>query len=456
MSSFVSEGLYLPISWKSLELNSHIDGLDARGGSTLTLAGDSLIIFGGADRGQCHFGDLWMYKNADSVGWHNVECTGDVPTARSGHAVTYINNLLLLYGGIDFAEEAVYNDLYMLNLETWEWKYIGESGEEVPPRNSHTLSIVTSPMPGDSHQPVTDLDRTDDIQTYLVVYGGASPEAGPMSDVYYAELSSDFKDKSEVFVTWKKLLGSETSSPSPCQSGPGKREMHSTCTYNGSVYIVGGRDEEGEVLSDVWQLSARSPASHKSSSCEERERDRTCPLQWRRLSSLSLSCPRCSHGAVVLEIDREQEKTTDSLTPVSMAEEAHTTAVLCVFGGFTGLMGVSDDLCVVPLHSDITQPASTQSGLPDITGASTEWRTVSLSKPIAPRFGLAMCLSPPWLLSPPGLEKALRQSSCFTSHTGGTTLNYEETVAQVQSGIVVFGGINMDRDFNDFWLLIPH
>jgi hypothetical protein len=40
---------------------------------------------------------------------------GDIPTPRSGHAVACYGKYMLLYGGIDFTEEACYNDLYILD-----------------------------------------------------------------------------------------------------------------------------------------------------------------------------------------------------------------------------------------------------------------------------------------------------------------------------------------------------
>ena len=44
-----------------------------------------------------------------------VETTGDVPPPRSGHAVAAYGKYMLLFGGIDFGEEADYNDLYTLD-----------------------------------------------------------------------------------------------------------------------------------------------------------------------------------------------------------------------------------------------------------------------------------------------------------------------------------------------------
>lgn len=60
-----------------------------------------------------------------------------------------------------------------LFVDTWEWSYIGESGVEITGRNSHSFSILSNSS-----------------ESYLVIYGGASPEHGPLDDVIYAKLPS--------------------------------------------------------------------------------------------------------------------------------------------------------------------------------------------------------------------------------------------------------------------------
>ena len=50
--------------------------------------------------------------NLISLYWHHV---GDTPTPRSGHAVAAYGKYMFLYGGINFAEEVAYNDLYILD-----------------------------------------------------------------------------------------------------------------------------------------------------------------------------------------------------------------------------------------------------------------------------------------------------------------------------------------------------
>jgi hypothetical protein len=114
--------------------------------------------------------------------------------------VASFGKLIFLFGGIDFTEEIAYNDLYVLNTLTWEWKYIGEAGQEIVSRNAHSLEVLYS-SEGETKTP------------YLVLYGGASPETGPLGDTYYASLPTDWADvletseagESTFYVTWNKL-----------------------------------------------------------------------------------------------------------------------------------------------------------------------------------------------------------------------------------------------------------
>lgn len=161
------------------------------------LQGDDLIvIFGGVDRQQEHFNDLLVATVVDGkVTTRLTECSGDVPNPRSGHSMVSYGPYVFLFGGIDFIEEAVYNDIYILDTSklnayhshavpiltnswvylyvvgSWTWGYVGEGGHEVIGRNSHTMSILK-----------------DQEHHVLVVSGGASPEHGPLRDTVYAPL----------------------------------------------------------------------------------------------------------------------------------------------------------------------------------------------------------------------------------------------------------------------------
>ncbi len=56
-----------------------------------------------------------MYNSAVDSLFVAVRATGDVPMPRSGHSVVAYGKYMFLFGGIDFTEEAVFNDLYILN-----------------------------------------------------------------------------------------------------------------------------------------------------------------------------------------------------------------------------------------------------------------------------------------------------------------------------------------------------
>lgn len=78
-----------------------------------------ILSFGGVDRTQEHFSDLLVgtcnTSSLNDITFEVKECSGDIPTSRSGHSVVTYGRFMILFGGIDFTEEAVYNDLYLLD-----------------------------------------------------------------------------------------------------------------------------------------------------------------------------------------------------------------------------------------------------------------------------------------------------------------------------------------------------
>lgn len=84
------------------------------------------MVFGGADREQTHYQDLIVYEKTRKDGkpsyFDTLETTGDTPMPRSGHSMVAYGKFAFIFGGIDFAEEIAYNDLYI--LDTGENKII--------------------------------------------------------------------------------------------------------------------------------------------------------------------------------------------------------------------------------------------------------------------------------------------------------------------------------------------
>ena len=82
----------------------------------------------------------------------------------------------------------------LILLETLEWKYVGESGAEIPKRNSHSLMIISE-------------GEIDDF--YLVLYGGASPDEGVFGDCYYAVLPKIEKIGSQNYYSLINLSNND-------------------------------------------------------------------------------------------------------------------------------------------------------------------------------------------------------------------------------------------------------
>ena len=105
-----------PQQWRS-HLHSH-KACNPRGGASMINTENSILIFGGVNRDQEHFSDLIICRDTNgksSLKWELCETTGDIPTARSGHATCVIGKYMFLSAGIDFTEEVVYNDIYVFN-----------------------------------------------------------------------------------------------------------------------------------------------------------------------------------------------------------------------------------------------------------------------------------------------------------------------------------------------------
>lgn len=202
-----------------------------------------------------------------------------------------------------------------------EWKYVGETGVEVKGRNSHSLSVIKS------------LTSTS---TFLVLYGGASGEYGPLSETFYAALPLEDDIGMDFYVDWKQLLN-VNSDRYPCE-----REMHGSCAFQGALYVSGGRNE-GQLLTDVWKLTALEAGDSSDPS-----------LQWTRLLELELPLGRCAHGGALVVIDSQP--------------------FMCIFGGFTSNGEISEQLLAVSLDPD----------------SALGWKEIALSEPVGGRFGLSM------------------------------------------------------------------
>eukprot|EP00931_Biecheleriopsis_adriatica_P101533 TRINITY_DN7664_c0_g1_i1.p1 TRINITY_DN7664_c0_g1~~TRINITY_DN7664_c0_g1_i1.p1 ORF type:complete len:4295 (+),score=1011.97 TRINITY_DN7664_c0_g1_i1:399-12887(+) len=96
-------------------------GPPPRSNHTATLYENSLVVFGGhggVGYQRRAFNDVWIL-NLDSFRWSELQCHGNPPTPRSGHAAFRKDGCVFIFGG--WSGEAQFNDLFMLDVENKDW-----------------------------------------------------------------------------------------------------------------------------------------------------------------------------------------------------------------------------------------------------------------------------------------------------------------------------------------------
>lgn len=200
--------------------------------------------------------------------------------------------------------------------------------------------------------------------------------------------------------------------------------MHSTsATPSGSILIAGGRNEKGDVLSDVWELQAADDFESASGA------PASPPLQWRQRHDMTLDVPRCAHGAAVVQLQ-------------SSSVPQH----LCIVGGFTGTAGpggMPEDVRVMPM------PAGDDGDRDGaMLAAAAAWTSIRLPRGIGPRFGLSVCNAAAWVMSaPPPPSPADAEGASLA----GAPSDAEAANEDAFNGFLLFGGVNIERDFADVW-----
>jgi hypothetical protein len=190
-------------------------------------------------------------------------------------------------------------DCLPIRTDTKDWSKLRQLGDIPRSRNGHSLTVVQLKLAQDAP-----------ISQFLVLFGGAGPETGPLSDSFVAMLPSTGGESDEgnpEMLTWHPAVW-YTEEDVAEGSVPDAREMHAAAKLaEGSVIITGGRGATA-IFDDAWILSP--------------EMDEVVSWKWTRRGDLQLPFPRCSHASAVLGGDR----------------------FLCVVGGFSGEAVLNDVL----------------------------------------------------------------------------------------------------------------
>ncbi|KAL9647250.1 hypothetical protein ABK040_012602 [Willaertia magna] len=201
-------------------------------------AHSALILFGGWSEVNV-LNDLWKF-NCKTEKWINLtdKQKGQVPTPRSNHSAVIIDNSLILFGGLGEEMEDVKQDMYILNLQTLQWRKIqlDDTDDKPPASRSHACCVHRKSM---------------------ILFGGGT-EKVCYNTLYRFDLEVErwFKIKPRKS---EELLEAEKDPTKPIASNlilvePEPRMFCEAILYDmDRLFLFGGRNGK-QKINEVWQF----------------------------------------------------------------------------------------------------------------------------------------------------------------------------------------------------------
>ncbi|KAB2000093.1 hypothetical protein ES319_D12G207300v1 [Gossypium barbadense] len=194
----------------------------ARDSHSCTTIGDNLFVFGGTD-GVKPLKDLHILETCTNT-WICPSVRGEGPEEREGHGAAVVGKRLFIFGGCgkssDNNDEVYYNNLYILNTETFVWKLAAISGNPPSARDSHTCSSW---------------------KNKIIVIGGEDAHDYYLSDVHIFDAETGL---------WTKVI--------TMGDGPSARfSVSGDCLdplKGGVLIFIGGCNKTLEALDDMYYL----------------------------------------------------------------------------------------------------------------------------------------------------------------------------------------------------------
>lgn len=91
-----------------------------------------------------YLNDLYAIE-VETLVWRKVKCHGDIPPARYGHSLCLLGSRVFIFGGRG-DNKKYFNDIYMMDLDTYIWAKISTSTSSPLPRMNHTAVMVGTRM----------------------------------------------------------------------------------------------------------------------------------------------------------------------------------------------------------------------------------------------------------------------------------------------------------------------
>jgi hypothetical protein len=334
--------------------------------------------------------NLGMHESKRLVTWRKVPTNGYSPSPRTAHASTVIDDSrFYLFGGKTFQNQYL-NDLFVLDLNEMQWKFILPQ----PIRNS----LKNSPCPRVAHS-------FDAVGSNIVLFGGLSDHNKFLNDLHILTTNATCIDAIANVSSCSKVI----KNPRRCiderfadlktgccvcgggwthqwirlqvsGSPPSRRQGHATAVIDNSVYLMGG-NAGTHSMNDLFSLTI-IPVSAQT----ESEFPNLLQVQWRELRSsgdrpspkeatraLALGVRILLHGGGTFQkpipelhwLDTTllvwSVASTRSSSPPAL--EAHAMVrvlddTVAIFGGYDGTVSVSSTFLLQLSDMTWSRPAS--------------------------------------------------------------------------------------------------
>uniref|UniRef100_K7KW81 Attractin/MKLN-like beta-propeller domain-containing protein n=1 Tax=Glycine max TaxID=3847 RepID=K7KW81_SOYBN len=114
---------------------------DAREGHDAALVGKRLFVFGGCGKSadninEVYYNDLYIL-NTELFVWNRATTSGTPPSPRDGHTCSSWRNKIIVIGGED-ENDSYLSDVHILDTDTLIWSKLCTSGQLLPPRAGHS------------------------------------------------------------------------------------------------------------------------------------------------------------------------------------------------------------------------------------------------------------------------------------------------------------------------------
>ena len=147
------------------------------------------------------------------VAWESITARGNVPGKISHHKPAVFGSSVVVYGGINDA-----NEIYEFDSVKCHWSLMKQSGDVPAARDDHSLAQCDGEK--------------------FVIFGGFVA-GSRVNDTYVGT-------KNGGEISWKQVAEN-------CD-GPCVRNSHSAVCQAGKMYVFGGQDDDNNKLCDLWEL----------------------------------------------------------------------------------------------------------------------------------------------------------------------------------------------------------